>query len=375
MQLGDVFADQVLIVEGAEDGVASTTNAIGNTVSAATENTGLGYVSSQRLAGDVTGQSHVQVRGSAGPLFVNATSATGNTGDASTCCGTLAAEVQQTVESTAPVSALAYSAAGYTTQDVSSAAQAVGNAQSYAAYYGDVRARTQQEVYAPVVAGQRAEFCCITGSGSFAATAVANSLSSHAEMGESRHEVIQVMGGPATRAYNNVYGVTGNNVTGMATATANTAYTYNTGGFAELNTRQRNEGAVEAESYVTLETWYGVGSSHAYGVGNTADLVNISPDPYMTTYQTNNGDVSSTAVFDGGAGEHVVASSMAVGNSTSGYACSTCYGVIDATNRQVNSGDVRASTRVYTERGAGLVIGSATAVGNSASYTSQSSGE
>ncbi len=373
VQLGDVWAEQTLIVEGAEHGLASTTNAMGNSLAASVENTGLNFVNSQRLAGDVTGQSHVQAMGTAGPLCINSTSATGNPGEAAACCGDVKARVQQTVESTAPISALAYSAAGYTTQLVSSTAQAVGNTQSYAAYNGNVRARTQQEVYAPIVASNRAEFCCITGAGAFAATAVANSMSSHVEHGQARHEVVQVMGGPVTGAYNDVYAVTGNNIVGMATATANTAFTYNTGNYAELKARQRNEGRVEAESYVVLDTWYGVGQSHAYGVGNTADL--ISPDAYMATHQTNNGDISATAVFDGGAGEHVVASSMAVGNATSGYACATCSGSLDAQNYQVNRGDVRAGTHVYTQYGSGLVIGSATAVGNTASYTSQSSGD
>jgi curli production assembly/transport component CsgG/holdfast attachment protein HfaB len=371
VQLGDVFAEQLLLVEEATEGLASATTAVGNSVSASTENLNLDFTSSQRLGAAVGAESHVQARGSAGEVFVNSTSATGNTADGAMSAAYLGSQSHQTVEAHAPVTASAYSAAGRTTVHASGAATAIGNSQGYAALNGNVEGRTVQTNHAVTDASNVAAFCCITGSGSFTSTAVSNSVSSAVENGESIHDVSQVRSGADTRAYNNVYVVTGNNVTGAAAASANTVSTYNTGAYAELRADQTNDGGVNAENYVILDNWYGTGSSIAYGVGNTISLVNVSPDPLMRTSQVNSGDIDSTAVFDGGAGEHVYTSATSVGNATSGYACSTCYGIIDATNHQTNSGAVRASARTYVAGTSGFVTGTSTAIGNSASYESR----
>jgi hypothetical protein len=48
--------------------------------------------------------------------------------------------------------------------------------------------------------------------------------------------------------------------------------------------------------------------------------------------------------------------------------------VIDATNRQVQNGSVRASARTYVAGGAGFVTSTSSAIGNSASYDSRSPG-
>jgi hypothetical protein len=51
-----------------------------------------------------------------------------------------------------------------------------------------------------------------------------------------------------------------------------------------------------------------------------------------------------------------------------GYACSTCTAYLEATNSQINNGDVTA-TVAGTVNGQGrAVIGSATATGNSATF-------
>lgn len=371
---GSIFADTDLQVEEATEGLVSSTAAVGNSVAASTENQDLGFVSSQTVRGTVNANSYVQARGTSGEVFVNNTSATGNTGDASTSGGYLGTDVYQTVENTGRVNANAYSAVGATVGYASGGATAIGNSQGYAAHDGSVGARTVQENYGGATASNESVFCCITGSGTFTSTAVSNNVTSHVENGEVRNDVVQVAGGP-TRALNDTYVVTGNYVTGSATATANTVSSYNTGGYAELKADQLNTGPVSAESYVALENWYGTGASIAYGVGNSADLVNISPDPVMHTSQVNDGHVSSVALFDGGSGEHVFTSATSVGNAVSGYACSTCYGVIDATNRQVNNGTVRASARTYVGGSAGYVTSTSSAIGNAASYESRTTGQ
>jgi len=266
-----------------------------------------------------------------------------------------------------------YSAVTGSVDHASGSSTAIGNSHGYSALNGSVEARTTQTSTGGAQAYNQSVFCCIQGSGSFTATAVSNNVTSAVENGMAYHEVNQTAGG-ATRAVNSVQVVTGNNVAGAASASANLAHTSNTGDIAEIHADQYNGGHVGAESYITLDHWYGTGSSVAYGVGNSVSLVNVSPDPIMRTNQVNDGDVNTVALFDGGSGQDAFTSATSIGNSVSGYACSTCYGVIDATNRQVQNGSVRASARTYVAGGAGYVTGTATAVGNTASYESRTPG-
>ncbi len=372
-QSADVLAEQELIVEEAVEGVAATTSAVGNSVGAEVQHQNLDFRSTQHLGGAVTADAYVQSQGTSGEAFLSSVQATGNTGHASTCCGYLPADVKQTIGAHSGAEAKSYAAAGGPVVDAASAATALGNSQTYAAVNGNVDARTVQTHNGFTNAYNQSVFCCITGSGQFASTAVSNSLVSEVEGGNGIHLVDQTMDGFETRATNEVYVVTGNMVAGAATATANTTVVGNTDGYAELDSVQINQSLVEAENQVQLDTWYGIGSASAYGVGNTVHLSSLSAEAVMRTDQLNNGDVNSYSTFRGGYGEHLVNSATSIGNSASGLACGNCDGVLDATNRQENNGAIRASARTYTGH-SHFVTGSATAVGNSASYESSRSG-
>jgi hypothetical protein len=63
-----------------------------------------------------------------------------------------------------------------------------------------------------------------------------------------------------------------------------------------------------------------------------------------------------------------------MGNSATGYACSSCGGTVGITSRQVNSGDVNATSTVNITGSGRSVAGVATAVGNSATYYSSRPG-
>jgi hypothetical protein len=80
------------------------------------------------------------------------------------------------------------------------------------------------------------------------------------------------------------------------------------------------------------------------------------------------GGVEVTADFTGTNGYDAYVSADAVGNSVTGYVCSTCQGNLIATNAQTNSGPVSA-TATTTVRGTGRAIASsASAVGNTATF-------
>ena len=66
-------------------------------------------------------------------------------------------------------------------------------------------------------------------------------------------------------------------------------------------------------------------------------------------------------------------SATAVGNAAQGLVCSTCDGGVGITNTQSNSGSVRASAS-YRGPATGSVVGAASAVGNTATFTVRAPG-
>jgi hypothetical protein len=369
IQAAEVRAENEVIVQEATHGLAAATVAGGNTVHIATERQNLSFGSAQDLHAPVVADAYVQTRYTSGPAFVNSVQANGNSGDASTCCGYLAADVRQTIGGHSPVIARNRSAVGGPVEHVATSASAVGNSQGYSAVGGTIGARTVQKHYGSTGAYNQNVFCCITGSGSFSATAVANNVNSAGNYGAAYHEIEQLVDGYKTVAENEVYAVTGNDILGVATATANNIHAYNTQGPSELIARQTNISGVEADSHVRLDTWYNTGASVAYGVGNSISQTTEGGSPYMDTTQVNAGDITTRASFTGGTSEgDSLVTATAIGNTVGGVSCGACYGGIQASNTQVNTGAVRASARTSIGGHAHTVTSVATAVGNSASY-------
>jgi hypothetical protein len=78
----------------------------------------------------------------------------------------------------------------------------------------------------------------------------------------------------------------------------------------------------------------------------------------------------SDARFTGASsdGATAIVASTAIGNAFTGYVCSMCGdAAVSGSVRQVNNGNV-SSTGSITTNGAGNVYGSASAIGNSASF-------
>lgn len=67
-------------------------------------------------------------------------------------------------------------------------------------------------------------------------------------------------------------------------------------------------------------------------------------------------------------GYDATATSTAMGNSVTGYACSECEGRMSITNSQVNRSDVGAQSIVNVSGGGRSASGVSTAVGNTATY-------
>ena len=154
---------------------------------------------------------------------------------------------------------------------------------------------------------------------------------------------------------------------GRARATANQTLLYNDGGSVVATTDQSNLSRVRASATVTSYDW-GAAAAVAAGTGN--EVVAGTNDVYLEidNSQVNSGGVEVSADFTGTNGYDAYVSADAVGNSVTGYVCSTCQGNLIATNAQTNSGPVSA-TATTTVRGTGrATASSASAVGNTATF-------
>lgn len=167
------------------------------------------------------------------------------------------------------------------------------------------------------------------------------------------------------------------NVDSASVASGNIHQVNNEWGHASLGTEgsevfQGNDGRVTTQSHVTLKHWSGRGSSSASGVGNNASLYNTGGGTQLNAIQNNFGAVKSTASFSahqgspGGAGSAIATS---IGNN----AVASCHSCADQTLsghlKQTNGANILAQSSVSVGK-AGHVSGSATAIGNTATFSS-----
>jgi hypothetical protein len=89
----------------------------------------------------------------------------------------------------------------------------------------------------------------------------------------------------------------------------------------------------------------------------------------------NTGGVDANAQFAGSSsdGGEVLVSSTAVGNAFTGYVCSQCGdAALSGTVSQTNGGSIHLDGRDYHQSRGHAIVGSASAIGNSATFiTSQ----
>src|SRR5262249_30639454 len=94
-----------------------------------------------------------------------------------------------------------------------------------------------------------------------------------------------------------------NNAVGNATANANTVNVDNQWGYVNARARQDASANVHAQSTVTLGGDFGMASSSAYGVGNSAAVSNFGSDTVLDVAQNNSGDTQADAALAAGSGD------------------------------------------------------------------------
>lgn len=185
-------------------------------------------------------------------------------------------------------------------------------------------------------------------------------------------DIAQTSTGNQVFASTDVYQGQARDVTAASTATANSTAIDNKWGYAEIRGRQTNQSGVYSESCVTLATWNGTAVISSNGVGNSTLATNVGSDMALDVAQQNDGSVLSDAFFQcSGSGDAIVAST-AIGNAVTGYVCSQCGDAgLSSTTNQINTGNI-TSTGTINATTTGQLIGSASAIGNSATFITTS---
>ncbi|WOR15488.1 holdfast anchor protein HfaD [Hyphomonas sp. FCG-A18] len=373
VQLNDVWSDMEVEIPGYAADAVSTSTAVGNAAAGLVTSGDIDLDVYQTLNANVGAEN--RITGYAAGTVVGTTTAYGNSTTGGTWAGDNYYRADQV--SNGDVSAS-------TTSDIEGAYQiatsttAIANVSVPSDEYGTNRAFQYQESNGSVIAETDVEMCCDGKSATFTTTAGANAVSSTGLTSTNFNGAVQIAAeGETVQSYSDVYMNDGHDVLVASTGFGNSATVHNQYGYATLGRDgselyQQNGTDVDAQTYVTLDHWSGYASATAYGVGNSALISNSVSDTGLFANQDNSGQVYSQAQFNGqstveGTG---IVSATSIGNAATATLCNTCGdAVLQGGVNQINSGQVIARGQAYVTNSGG-VYGSATAVGNSATFQS-----
>jgi len=369
VQLGDIFSGQTLDVVTADDTTAVTT-ATANSLTGSVQSGDVDVQSTQSDQGAVTAQTTVNVASYAGATLAATTAATGDTTDADIAGGgRMTGSFLQTVGAVGITAESQVNAADGQTDVANVAVQAIANSAGFGATDSEVDVSTSQSSSASTQANGGAVIGFHSGDGGFSAAAVGDNLSAvGAGQSSLTLDSTQSNDGDLVQAtYFTAFGNSQNTAT-SATATANNLNATNEGGDLSVTTDQSNDSYVRAQAEESSYEFGGANVS-AYGAGNSVLAGEIGPNVALDNVQFNgDGGVESLASFSGDHGYDGFVSSTAMGNAATGFACSDCLGGMTVRNSQTNTGDVAASSSLAFTGSARSARGTATAVGNNASF-------
>lgn len=365
---GDIVAGQSLVVTDV-DTVQASTSAIANRISGAVQQDTGQATTTQAVEGDVTAETDLTLDGDTTGYVVVQTQAHGNYLAASAYDGALAIDATQ--------SATGSQVRATTTIDDDDARLLAGANVATGAYAntvalggetasvtGSVDQTSQTQVFASTYSAVQ----YIPADAAFSAQALGNAVQSNTTANSHQELEVRQTNAPSTITAE-VSTNAGNawNLAGRANAAANQANLYNSGGSMVVSTDQSNAGRVRATAVVTAYD-YGAATATARAAGN--EVVAGNNDIYLEldNTQINSGGVEASAAFAGNTGYDAYVGADAVGNSVTGYTCSTCAGVLNATSSQVNNGDVSAVANTTVSGSGRAVVTGANAVGNSATF-------
>lgn len=369
LQLGDVIAGQTLNVVDSQEQVTVQTSAQGNSASGAVYNGSITVQSDQTMQGNAVATTDVTLGGDTYGA-VNATSQAGGN-----YLAVSAYDASLTLDATQSTTGGLVSA---TTEVGDSNARlhagaAVGASaiSNTVAVYGQssfVSGTIDQSSSAIVRSFGRIESQYIPAEASVTSQAIVNAVAVNSDQTSGQNlSLVQSSTGDFIEAEASANAGNAWDLAARARATANQAVLYNEGGSVVTASDQQNSSFVRASA---LTTAYDYGRAEAYARGAANELSVGNNDIYVEidNSQFNEGGVDVISTFSGTNGYDVSVGADAVGNSVTGYACSTCEGYLEARNTQTNSGDVSAVANTTVAGSNRSVITGANAVGNSASF-------
>ncbi|MCI4643737.1 MAG: holdfast anchor protein HfaD [Hyphomonadaceae bacterium] len=376
LETGDIWSSMNVVVPDTADYAASTATSTGNSASVLLKSGDVDLIVNQEMTGNSSAEARLEGGVVMGQASAVAT-AYGNAVNTTTEDGSSASQTEQVMSGDTVANAEIELLGGNT---VIASATAIANAVASHAEYGEHIAEHVQHSEGSASATTDADMCCDGSGASFATVAGGNAVSSTGYTSTAIQSGTQTTAAGATlRGLTDVYIYEATDVVAATTVAGNSYVLENQFGYASLGEdgdalSQTNESEVDAQTYLTVGAWNGLAGATAYGVGNSALVSNLGSDTALYADQTNSATVGAQASFDGASTTGGVAtlSATAMGNAATASLCITCGdATVSGTTRQVNSGNVYAIGTMSVPTSGGI-IGSATAIGNSATY--QSSG-
>lgn len=372
VQLDNVWSGMSVDVPDSTWELVSTSTAVGNAAAGLIKSGDIDVDIDQRLEGNVDAVN--TVTGGYVENGVITTTAYGNSATGGTWAGTNYYRADQV--SNGDVSAATQIDLQGSNQ-ITSATTAIANVSVPTDEYGTNRAFQIQDSNASVSASTNAVVCCAATSATFVTTAGANAVSSTGLTSTNFNGAVQTTAaGETIQAVTDVYMRDGNDVLAVTSTFGNSVTVDNQWGYATLGREgselyQSNQSDIDSQTYVTLNNWSGSASATAYGVGNSALISNVGSDTALFANQQNYGDVYTATSFDGNSssGGTGIVNATSIGNAVTANLCNVCSGdaVLQGGVTQMNAGQVIARGSAYATTSGGI-YGSATAVGNSATY-------
>jgi len=375
LNVGPFDSTVILLVEDVET-VAGQAGVLGNTLSVDYTLGNVNVSNSQTLDASGYAESVVDVN----IATVGATStayAFGNSATISTCCGNIVSNSTQIVAAGNLIGAESDLNILNWAMNPNSSAIATANAISTTTAYGAVLDSTiVQDNEASVTSRSLIDAGGVfADSATVVSTAIANTGFAGGGQTTTTVNVNQTSNGPMVRAIGGLFGPSVEDAIVATIATGNNFSIENSYGVVRSDVTQENSAYINAQTDVDMGVWGNYNSASAYAIANSNLVSNIGDDIFVDNIQLNTGDVEALAEFAssgaGGVGYSPVqvVSSAAFGNAVSGYVCSVCNGAITANNNQTNSASITSTTNITASNG-GNVIGTATAIGNSATFHS-----
>ena len=375
VQLGDVFSEMTVWVDDVEGDVAVGSNAIGNTSAATVMSGDVTYEAYQTMHGDTIANTELEGGSVDGAAYASST-AYANASTAGTWDGNTQALAHQTnIGLVAAETEIDLEYVG----KIGTSTTAIANVSTPSSEYGDNRSFSSQDNNGSVIAVTDVELYGNEEEAHFATLAGGNAVTSSGSSSTVINGAVQTNYNSHAEilAESDVYIHDAANVSSSSTAAANSytlsnEYGYATLGRAESPLYQGNDASVSAENEIEVGSFDGYLNASSYGVGNSALIGNVGSDTGLYANQENWGNVSSTASIDGSSftGGTGVVHSTAIGNASTATLCNVCGdAVLHGSVNQTNAGSIYAGASAHVGT-TGNVYGSATAVGNSATFTS-----